>query len=190
MVVFLWFAMGNFVPLLSCFSFRKRSLDKGESINYTKCIKSVNTLMETVLNRERRITLIFIDYNDKRPIYEQVVERMEALILNGILEPDSKLPSVRSMAMDLSINPNTIQRAYSELEREGLVYSVKGRGNFVKKDENLLERQREKLVTQFREEVKKLKAKGIEQERLLSCIREVYREDSIEKASPKEEVES
>ena len=82
--------------------------------------------------------MIFIDYNDKRPIYEQVTEKIQTLILNGVLEPDSKLPSVRSLAMELSINPNTIQRAYSELEREGFIYSVKGRGNFVKMNENLI----------------------------------------------------
>ena len=57
--------------------------------------------------------MIFIDYNDKRPIYEQVTEKIQTLILNGVLEPDSKLPSVRSLAMEISINPNTIQRAYS-----------------------------------------------------------------------------
>ena len=72
--------------------------------------------------------MIFIDYNDKRPIYEQVTEKIQTLILNGVLEPDSKLPSVRSLAMELSINPNTIQRAYSELEREGFIYSVREEG--------------------------------------------------------------
>ena len=61
--------------------------------------------------------MIIIDYNDKRPIYEQVADKMQNLIVNGVLEPDSKLPSVRSLAVELSINPNTIQRAYSELER-------------------------------------------------------------------------
>ena len=89
--------------------------------------------------------MIFIDYNDKRPIYEQVTEKIQTLILNGVLESDSKLPSVRSLAMELSINPNTIQRAYSELEREGFIYSVKGRGNFVKMNENLIIKEQEKL---------------------------------------------
>ena len=75
--------------------------------------------------------MIFIDYNDKRPIYEQIVDRFQTLILNGALEPDEKIPSVRSLAVELSINPNTIQRAYAELERQGYIYSVKGRGSFV-----------------------------------------------------------
>ena len=97
--------------------------------------------------------MIFIDYNDKRPIYEQVTEKIQTLILNGVLEPDSKLPSVRSLAMELSINPNTIQRAYSELEREGFIYSVKGRGNFVKMNENLIIKEQEKLLIKFKENV-------------------------------------
>ena len=75
--------------------------------------------------------MIIIDYKDAKPIYEQVVDRFKLLIVNGVLKPDDKMPSVRSLAMDLSINPNTIQRAYAELERQGYVYTVMGRGNFV-----------------------------------------------------------
>ena len=62
--------------------------------------------------------MIIIDYKDTRPIYEQVVERFKALILKGIMQPDEQLPSVRNLAMELSINPNTIQKAYAELERQ------------------------------------------------------------------------
>ena len=84
--------------------------------------------------------MIIIDYSDKRPIYEQIIDRVETLIVTGVLEPDEKLPSVRSLAVELSINPNTIQRAYMELEREGFIYSVKGRGNFVRADAGLKEK--------------------------------------------------
>lgn len=122
--------------------------------------------------------MIIIDYSDKRPIYEQVAEKIEALILNGILEPDSKLPSVRSLAMELSINPNTIQRAYSELEREGFVYSVKGRGNFVKMNENLIIKEQEKLMIKFKEHARELKARGVLKNQVISCIEEVYGEVS------------
>ena len=78
--------------------------------------------------------MITLDYADRRPIYEQVMEKMKDLILLGVLETDSQLPSVRELAMDLSINPNTVQRAYAELERQGVIYCVKGRGNFVTLD--------------------------------------------------------
>lgn len=75
--------------------------------------------------------MILLDLKDSRPIYEQVVERLQELMMLGVLEEDSQMPSVRSLAMELSINPNTIQRAYGELERRGYIYSVKGRGSFV-----------------------------------------------------------
>ena len=75
--------------------------------------------------------MIVIDSRDKRAIYEQVIDRLSDLMLIGVLQPGEKLPSVRSLAVDLSINPNTIQKAYLELERQGYVYSVKGVGSFV-----------------------------------------------------------
>lgn len=75
--------------------------------------------------------MILLDYKDSRPIYEQVSEKLKELMMCGALEQDSQLPSVRIMATDLSINPNTIQRAYAELERQGFIYSVKGKGSFV-----------------------------------------------------------
>lgn len=78
--------------------------------------------------------MLQVDFRDSRPIYEQVVDGIERLVLRGVLQADSQLPSVRQLAVELSINPNTIQRAYSELESRGVTYSVKGRGNFVSGD--------------------------------------------------------
>ena len=71
--------------------------------------------------------MIILDYRDRRPIYEQVISRFQELMLTGALEKDSQLPSVRSLAMELSINPNTIQRAYAELERQGYVFFQTGK---------------------------------------------------------------
>ncbi|MBQ5863276.1 MAG: GntR family transcriptional regulator, partial [Peptococcaceae bacterium] len=75
--------------------------------------------------------MILIDYKSRTPIYEQIIENVKALIVSGVLERDAQLPSVRQLAQELAINPNTIQRAYAELEREGIIYSLKGRGSFV-----------------------------------------------------------
>ena len=80
---------------------------------------------------ERRMPMILLDYKDRRPIYEQVVSKLEELMLLGVMKENEPLPSVRALAMDLSINPNTIQRAYVELERQGYIYTVKGKGSFV-----------------------------------------------------------
>lgn len=89
-----------------------------------------------------------INYRDGRPIYEQVMEQIEQMIVHGVFEPDSRLPSVRQLAAELSINPNTIQRAYSALESRGVIYSAKGKGNFVSADCAALHQRR---VEEFRE---------------------------------------
>ena len=75
--------------------------------------------------------MIHLDYRDSRPIYTQIVDNFRILIQKGILQEGDKLPSVRELASELSINPNTIQRAYREMEAEGLIASVTGKGSFV-----------------------------------------------------------
>lgn len=120
--------------------------------------------------------MIFIDYNDKRPIYEQIIDRFQTLIINGGLEPNMQLPSVRSLAIDLAINANTIQRAYSELEREGYIYSVKGRGNFVRDDKSLVQKQQNKLLNDLKQQLQACKTFGISQEEIQTCIEEIYME--------------
>lgn len=99
--------------------------------------------------------MIILDYKDTRPIYEQVVEKFKLLILKDILQKDEQMPSVRSLAVQLSINPNTIQKAYAELERQGYIYTVKGRGNFVSDSAGLLDERKEelkqKLIVLYRE---------------------------------------
>jgi len=89
--------------------------------------------------------MILLDLKDSRPIYEQVAERLQELMMLGILEEDSQMPSVRSLAMELSINPNTIQRACGELERRGYTYSIKGRGSFVGSIRKLRQARKEEM---------------------------------------------
>lgn len=120
--------------------------------------------------------MIILDYNDKRPIYEQIVDKLQILIVNGVLEPNTKLPSVRSMAVELSINPNTIQRAYSELERNGFIYSVKGRGNFVREDEHLKEKQQGKLLDALEKQLISCREQGITRENITASVDKVYAE--------------
>lgn len=79
--------------------------------------------------------MITIDYTDRTPVYEQIINSIEKLIALGIMKEDDKLPSVRSLGIELSTNPNTIQKAYTALELRGVTYSVKGIGNFVAKNE-------------------------------------------------------
>lgn len=86
--------------------------------------------------------MVKIDYRDPRPIYEQVVDGIEELALHGALPPETQMPSVRQLAMELSVNPNTIQRAYAELERRNILYAAKGRGNFISDNLTALRAQR------------------------------------------------
>ena len=110
--------------------------------------------------------MIQINYNDARPIYEKVKEQLRRLILSGALPEDSKLPSVRELASQLAINPNTIQRAYRALEQEGYLYSVPGKGSFVMDRAEVDSERREALWRRFDETVRELKFLGVTAEAL------------------------
>lgn len=75
--------------------------------------------------------MIKIDYKDSLSLHEQIENGFKELIINKALKTDEKLPSVRELAVSLTINPNTVQKAYKQLENDGYIYSIKGRGNFV-----------------------------------------------------------
>ena len=114
--------------------------------------------------------MIVLDLKDSRPLYEQIVERFQHLILCGVLPEDEKLPSVRNLAMELSINPNTIQKAYGELERNGFIYSVKGRGNFVAANNSLKEAKKEENKTQILALVKEGESIGLTKDEILELL--------------------
>ena len=108
--------------------------------------------------------MILIDYKDRRPLYEQIVEKLADLMVREILPQDSQLPSVRSLATDLSINPNTIQRAYAELERQGYIYSVKGRGSFVADNRQIREKKQSEIWKELELLIQKARGAGITME--------------------------
>lgn len=121
--------------------------------------------------------MIVLDYQDRRPLYEQVTEKFRTLIYQGALPPDSRIPSVRQLAMELSINPNTIQRAYMTLEQEGLIYPVKGKGNFVADTRKIREKCKEDFRQEFLELVRKGNHTGIEETELIELVQRVYKEE-------------
>lgn len=123
--------------------------------------------------------MIVIDYQNRKPIYEQIVDRFQTLIITGAIEPDSQMPSVRSLAVDLSINPNTIQKAYSVLEQEGYIYPVKGRGNFVSGNTELKIKKQDAFFDNLRVFVKKGKELDVKKERFLQKADEYYEEGAI-----------
>jgi len=120
--------------------------------------------------------VILLDYRDKRPIYEQVQEKLERLITSGALESDFKMPSVSSLAIELSVNPNTIQRAYTQLEQEGYIYTVSGRGSFVAPAEEWRDSKQKKLLDEWSELTIQVMESGITKERLLQKIEGIYKE--------------
>ena len=121
--------------------------------------------------------MILIDYKDSRPIYEQIVEKFRLLILNGVLKADEKMPSVRTLAMELSINPNTIQRSYGELERQGYIYTVKGRGNFVSDTAELKNEYRREIFERLDGVINAAGNAGITKDELIEHIKGVDSND-------------
>ncbi|ALC82244.1 MULTISPECIES: GntR family transcriptional regulator [Bacillus] len=99
-----------------------------------------------------------LDLKSRKPIYEQLVVNIKELIISGVLKTDERLPSVRSLSGELTVNPNTIQRAYRELEYQGMIYSIKGKGNFVAPISG--QQNVEKLV-ELKNEIRKVTAEAI-----------------------------
>lgn len=120
--------------------------------------------------------MIVLDYRDKRPIYEQVVEKLEHLIICGGLEANSKLPSVRTLAMELSVNPNTIQRAYTQLEQDGYIYTIIGRGNYVTDRSEWQSGHFEALKQDFTKLLTQAHDAGLPRRELFSLITQIYGE--------------
>ena len=116
--------------------------------------------------------MITLNYRDSRPIYEQIKDGLRKLIVTGAMAPDEKLPSVRALATQLSINPNTIQRAYNELEGEGYIYSVPGKGSFASGSMDADAARRKELLTRVRELVTELRYLGVTDEELLAILKE------------------
>ncbi|MBE7037610.1 MAG: GntR family transcriptional regulator [Ruminococcaceae bacterium] len=121
--------------------------------------------------------MLGISLNNSSPIYEQLTSKIEYLVLHGLLEPNEILPSVREMATNLAINPNTVQKAYTYLEQIGVCYSVNGKGRFVTGDVEAL-RQRKILfeASDFENVVKKIKDLGASKEFLIEKINSLYEE--------------
>lgn len=114
--------------------------------------------------------MIAINYRDPRPIYEQIQAELRRLMLTGALPPGSRLPSVRELAGQLAINPNTIQRAYRELELDGYILSVAGKGSFVAQIDQLAEQQKKQAVDAFCTAAQRLRALVLSGEELASLL--------------------
>ena len=115
--------------------------------------------------------MLNLDYRDARPIYEQVKDGLRRLMVTGVIQEGEKLPSVRTMASTLAINPNTIQRAYEALESEGYVYSVPGKGSFAAPNTGVDRGRKDELIQVFDRTAAELLFLGVDGETLWARIR-------------------
>mgnify|MGYP000500945270 CR=1 FL=1 len=114
------------------------------------------------------------DLNSGKPVYLQLVEQIQAGIISGKYRPGDKLPSVREMAAQAMVNPNTMQRAMSELERDGLVYANRTAGRFITSDEELIRQLKKRYITRIISEfLEKMEQLGLNHDEIVSLIDEV-----------------
>ncbi len=119
--------------------------------------------------------MFVLDYTEKKPLYEQVKDKMKDMILNGLLKENEQLPSVRELSMHLTVNPNTIQKAYKDLETEGYIYSVPGKGNFVAKVSGINKNEKcTALYQQMKELVRELCFIGETKEKMIEQIEKFF----------------
>lgn len=111
------------------------------------------------------------------PIYEQLEQRITELILSGEMSEDEKLPTVREIAKELSINPNTVQKTYSNLEKRGLIYSIPAKGSYVSAREKYYDKVREKSMNDFSEAVEAALKQGLSTSELHDIVNSVSKKE-------------
>ncbi len=118
-----------------------------------------------------------IDFKSRRPFYEQLVENIRAMVLSGALSGDDPLPSVRQLSSELGINPNTVQKAYAALEQQSVIYTIPGKGNFIRQDtESLRAGQEQALLRQLSTLAQELKALGVTLTQAQECLATAFQE--------------
>lgn len=119
--------------------------------------------------------MITIDYKSRVPIYDQIVNGIIRLKVVGVLKDGDKLPSVRQLALKLSVNPNTVQKAYAILETNGVIYSVTGKGSFISEDETAKDAILEAAKDDFKRAVEEAFRKGLAKEELENILKQIYK---------------
>jgi GntR family transcriptional regulator len=139
---------------------------------------TVRTFSTVILMKGGTVFMFDLDLRSRKPIYEQLMDSIKDGILYGVLGPDEQLPSVRLLSSQLVINPNTVQKAYRELEREGVIYSLPGKGSFVAPTDEGLDRDR---LNELRVELAKLLAEavslGLTEKDIVRMYQSVWREE-------------
>lgn len=121
--------------------------------------------------------MIKLDYKSGKSIHEQIQEGIKSLIMNSVLKEDEQLPSVRELSLALTVNPNTVQKAYKELENSGFIYSVKGKGNFVSAVKKADEETVNRLLEEIRKNARELKFLGVSYSEIEKITAEIYQKE-------------
>ncbi len=125
--------------------------------------------------------MIVLDFKSNKPIYEQIVEQVKFHVLKGHLKPGDAIPSVRKLALDISITPGTVAKAYQELERQHIIETIRGKGTFIagkielKPDESRME----EIKKMMRSAVLELRVMGLAEEEVTELVKELYKEMSV-----------
>ena len=125
--------------------------------------------------------VVKLDYKSGKPLHEQISQGIKDLIVCGALIKDEQLPSVRDLSVELTVNPNTVQKAYKNLEIEGIIYSIRGKGNFVAKMDGVDEKIMEELYMMVYEAARELAFYGAKKESIINVIDKVFEERGEEK---------
>lgn len=118
--------------------------------------------------------MIQLDPTSRVPVYQQIKEQITELIVMGVFPLESRLPSVRALATETGLNPNTVQKAYQELEGEGVIYTVGGKGCFVGGRENAAEANRERAENELRETLRQARLAGIDRAAAYALLEQCY----------------
>ncbi len=116
-----------------------------------------------------------IDYHSRQPIYEQLYDNVIHLVSLGVLTPDEQLPPVRQLAMELGINPNTVSKAYKNLENDGMIYSVVGKGSFVSGKSDITECKKQEITAKITQAVQEAVKLGMKQQQIVELVDTVYK---------------
>lgn len=122
-----------------------------------------------------RQRMFIIDAMSRTPVYEQLIEQVETMVLTGVMKSGDKMPSVRSLSGELSINPNTIQKAYAELDRKGLIASVPGKGSFISENAmDIIGNDKREQAADLKDLIAEMKLAGVTKQEIMKIIEEVY----------------
>ncbi len=147
-------------------------LDMVEELEY---LLSVLVMVVHIIQKE--IGMFQIDPLNRTPVYEQLIRQTERFVLTGVFRPLEQVPSVRALSVELGINPNTIQKAYSQMEASGILQSVPGKGRFVtEKAKDIIGKQRREQLDILREKLKEFSVAGITRAEIEECLDSVYGE--------------